>query len=275
RECAWGQVSHRDSRQDGSGDAAGYTSDTTTYQVGAQKRVAPHWFVGMSAAYQNASLRSDGGRVASKGDSGLLGMAVKREIGPWLLAAGLSGSYGRYDTERQVGLPGMGGSAKSDPDVYGGALRLRVARTFAYPSFYFKPYMDVDAVYARMPGYREKGRDLALEVEGSDQFTFAFSPTLEVGGKVELNGATLRPYAFAGATFLTDDQWTTRARFAQAPDGSRGFQASLPIDDSVARLGAGLQISTPHGVEVRLQYEGEFSGRTSSNSASLKVGIPF
>jgi len=274
-ECVWGQVSHRDARQDSQGDAAGFSSDSTTYQVGAQKQVAPHWFVGVSAAYQNDSLRGDGGRVGSKGDSGFLGVALKHEIGPWLLAAGISGSYGNYDTERQIGVDGFGRSASSDPDVYGGAARLRVARTFAFPSFYLKPYMDVDAVYARMPGYQEKGSDLALKVEGSDQFTFAFSPTLEVGGRVDLKGATLRPFAYAGATFLTDDEWKTKARFAGAPDGSRGFQTSLPIDDSVARVGAGLQISTQGGVDVRLQYEGEFSGHTSSNSGFLKVAVPF
>ncbi|MBO1110492.1 autotransporter outer membrane beta-barrel domain-containing protein [Bordetella petrii] len=274
-DCVWGQITHRDTRQDRDGDAAGFSNDSTTYQVGAQKEVAPHWFVGVSAAYQNDALRSDGGRVASKGDSGFLGVALKREIGPWLLAAGLSGSYGSYDTQRQVGVPGFGRSASSDPDVYSGAARLRVARTFAFPTFYLKPYMDVDAIYSRMPGYQERDSDLALKIEGSDQFTFAFSPTLEIGGRVEINGATLRPYAYAGATFLTDDEWKTQARFAGAPDGSRGFQTSMPIDDSVARVGAGLQISTHGGVDVRLQYEGEFSGHASSNSGSLKVGIPF
>ncbi|MCD0502732.1 autotransporter outer membrane beta-barrel domain-containing protein, partial [Bordetella petrii] len=274
-ECVWGQVSHRDTRQDPSDGAAGFTSNGTTYQVGAQKQVAPHWFVGVSAAYQNDSIRGDGGRVGSKGDSGFMGVALKHEIGPWLLAAGLSGSYGSYDTERQIGVDGFGRTASSDPDVYGGAARLRVARTFAFPSFYLKPYMDVDAIYARMPGYQEKGSGLALKVDGSDQFTFAFSPTLEVGGRVELDGATLRPFAYVGATFLSDDEWKTRARFAGAPDGARGFQTSLPMDDAVARVGAGLQISSKAGVDVRLQYQGEFSGKTSSNSGFLKVGVPF
>ena len=274
-ECVWGQISHRESRQSSHGGAAGFTGDNTTYQVGAQKEVAPHWFVGVSAAYQNDTLRSDGGRVGSSGDSGFLGVALKHEIGPWLLAGGLSGSYGSYDTQRQVGVPGFDRTASSDPDVYSGAARLRLARTFAFPSFYLKPYMDVDAIYSRMPGYSEKGNGLALKIDGSDQFTFAFSPTLEIGGRVDLKGATLRPYAYVGATFLTDDEWKTQARFAGAPDGSRGFQTSLPIDDSVARIGAGLQISSTGGVDVRLQYEGEFSSHTSSNSGSLKVAIPF
>lgn len=274
-ECVWGQISHRESRQSSQGDTAGFSGDNTTYQVGVQKEVAPSWFVGVSAAYQNDSLRSDGGRVGSSGDTGFLGVALKHEIGPWLLAAGLSGSYGSYDTKRQVGVPGFGGSASSDPDVYSAAMRLRVARTFAFPSFYLKPYMDVDAIHARMPGYSENGSDVALKIDGSSQTTFAFSPTLEFGGRVDLKGATVRPYAYVGATFLTDDEWKTQARFSGAPSGSRGFQTSLPIDDSVARVGAGLQISTKGGVDVRLQYEGEFSSHASSNSGSLKVGIPF
>src|SRR3546814_12902874 len=98
--------------------------------------------------------------------------------------------------------------------------------------------MDVDAIYSRMPGYQEKGSDLALKIEGSDQFTFAFSPTLEIGGRVAPNGATLRPYAYAGATFLTDDEWATRARLAGPADCRPATPTPTPPADSGAALRA-------------------------------------
>ena len=46
-------------------------------------------------------------------------------------------------------------------------------------------------------------------------------------------------------------------------------------DFVVARIGAGIQVSTNAGVDIRLQYDGEFSDRVSSNAGSLKAIIPF
>jgi uncharacterized protein with beta-barrel porin domain len=85
----------------------------------------------------------------------------------------------------------------------------------------------------------------------------------------------LRPYAYAGVSILTDDDWTAKARFTGAPSGTGSFETSLPIDDVVVRIGAGVQLLTTAGVDLRLQYDGEFSDRTSSNAGSLRAILPF
>ncbi|TSD90205.1 autotransporter outer membrane beta-barrel domain-containing protein [Mycobacterium sp. KBS0706] len=275
-ECAWAQVTGRSTQQTADSGTSGFSDDSITYQVGGQHEVAPGWLVGMSAAYQNSWLDGYDGRVDGDGDSGYLGLTVKREIGPWQIAGALSGSYGSFELNRRVSIPGFAGTASSDPDVFAGSARLRVARTFAVSEMYLKPYLDLDAIYSRMPGYREDGGgDLGLKVEDSDQFTFAFSPTIEVGGRVAAGNAVLRPYAYAGVSILTDDDWTAKARFAGAPSGTGSFDTSLPIDDVVARIGAGVQVLTAAGVDFRFQYDGEFSDRTSSNAGSLKAILPF
>ncbi len=146
---------------------------------------------------------------------------------------------GSFELNRRIAIPGFAGTVSSDPDVFAGSARLRVARTFAFSEVYLKPYVDLDAIYSRMPGYREDGGgDLGLKVEDSDQFTFAFSPTMEVGGRVAAGNAVLRPYAYAGVSILTDDDWTAKARFAGAPSGTGSFDTSLPIDDVVAPASA-------------------------------------
>jgi len=275
-DCAWAQVTGRSTQQTADSGTSGFSNDSITYQVGGQHEVAPGWFVGMSAAYQNSWLDAYDDRVDGNGDSGYLGLTVKREIGPWQIAGALSGSYGSFSLDRRIAVPGFAGTASSDPDVFAGSARLRVARTFAVSEMYLKPYLDLDAIYSRMPGYRENGGgDLGLKVEDSDQFTFAFSPTLEVGGRVAAGNAVLRPYAYAGVSILTDDDWTAKARFTGAPSGTGSFDTSLPIDDVVARIGAGVQVLTTAGIDFRFQYDGEFSDRTSSNAGSLKAIMPF
>jgi uncharacterized protein with beta-barrel porin domain len=178
---------------------------------------------------------------------------------------------------QRTGIPGFAGTAESSPDVYGGALRFRVARTFASTDYYIKPYLDLDAVYTRMSGYSESGAGVAgLKVDGSDEFAFVASPMIEIGGSVALGeNYMLRPYAYVGASFSTADEWTADARLSGAPAGVGIFEASLPMDDVIARIGAGLHLSKVGGIDVELQYAGEFSQDTSSNTGMLRVNLPF
>jgi hypothetical protein len=74
---------------------------------------------------------------------------------------------------------------------------------------------------------------------------------------------------------LSKDEYTARARLQGAPDGTGTFETSLPVDDVIGRLGAGLQVSNAGGVDFRLQYDGEFSSHIQSHRASLKLMVPF
>lgn len=276
RDCFWGQVSGRTSTQNASGDMPGFHYSTVSYQFGGQKEVSPGWFVGGSVAYENSHLRGSESRVSGKGDSAYIGAVVKRQQGDWTFSAAVGGGYGSYHMNRSIGIAGYQDTLSSSPDVYGFNARLRAARTFAYDNFYVKPYVDLDASYTRMPGHTESGANpLALTVDGSSQFTLGVSPMVEIGGRAELgNGAILRPFMYAGVSFLSQDDWKASARLRGAP-GARSFDTSLPIDDVVGRVGAGLEITKTGGVEFRLQYDGMFSKNVRSHSGTLKVMMPF
>lgn len=276
QNCVWGQVSGVNTNQDGDGGVSGFSFDGVTYQFGGQQQVSPGWFLGGSVAYQNTHMRGDDGRVSGKGDSGYAGLVLKREAGPWTFSAALSGSYGQYDIDRRIRIPGLQSQASADLDVYGAALRLRAARTFASEQFYLKPYVDVDMFYTHMPGYSESRNNLHLDVDSSNQFVMGLSPTLEVGGRVPLgNGAIMRPYMYGGVSFLSEDEYTVNAHLQGAPAGSGSFETAVPMDDVIGRIGAGLQVSHAGGIDFRLQYDGEFSSHTQSHRGSLKVMVPF
>jgi len=276
QDCLWGQASGINTNQDSGGGVSGFSFDGVAYQFGGQRRVSPGWFVGGSAAYENTRMRGDDGRVSGNGDSGYAGVVVKHEAGPWTFSAALGGGYGQYDINRSIRIPGLESRASSDVDVYGAGLRLRVARTFASSQYYLKPFVDVDALYTRSPSYSESDNAMHLDVERSNQFVMGLSPTLEFGGRVPLGkGAIMRPYLYGGVTLLSKDEYTVKARLQGAPAGTGSFETSLPMDNVIGRLGAGLQISNADGVDFRLQYDGEFASRTRSHRASLKVMVPF
>ncbi|MFD4837131.1 autotransporter outer membrane beta-barrel domain-containing protein [Achromobacter sp. NPDC058515] len=277
QNCFWGQVSGRATRQEGSRGTSGFDYDTVTYQFGGQREVSPGWFLGGSLAYENSRVRASDGSVSGNGDSGYAGVVLKRQEGQWVFSAALGGGYGGYDMDRNIDIAGYREAVSSQPDVYGFNARLRAARTFAHGNMYVKPYLDLDFSYSRMPGYKESGSNpLALSVDGSDQFIMGVSPMIEFGGRAELkNGAMLRPFLYAGASFLSQDDWTSSARLRGAPAGAGSFDTSLPIDDVIGKVGAGLAVMKAGGVDFRLQYEGQFSQHVRSNSASLKVMVPF
>ncbi|MFC4275659.1 autotransporter outer membrane beta-barrel domain-containing protein [Achromobacter aloeverae] len=276
QNCVWGQVTGRHTSQDASKGSSGFDYDSVTYQVGGQKRIAPDWYMGGSFAYQNTHLSGDDHRVTGSGDSGYAGLVLKREAGPWTFSGALGGGYGSYDMYRSLNIPNYQRQAKSSPDVYSFGARLRVARTFSDGAFYVKPYVDLDATYSRMPGYKESGDALRLQVAGSDQFVLGIAPTLEIGGRTELpRGAVMRPFAYAGVSVLTEDGWKTRSRLSGASDDAGSFTTVMPTDNVIGRIGAGLQIMHADGLDFRLQYDGEFASRGTSHSGSLKLAYRF
>jgi len=276
QDCVWGQITGRNTNQDGGNGSSGFSLDSVTYQLGGQRRIAPDWYLGGSFAYQNSHLRGDDHRVSGSGDTGYAGLVLKREAGPWTISGALGGGYGAYDLNRNLAIPNFESQATSKPDVYSFGARIRVARTFTDGNVYVKPYVDLDATYSRMSSYEESGDALHLKVASSDQMVFGLAPTLEVGGRSELpHGAILRPFAYAGVSLLSEDGWKTKSRLAGASDSAGSFTTTMPTDNVVGRIGTGFQVTHANGLDFRLQYDGEFASQGNSHSGSLKVAYRF
>lgn len=271
--CVWGQISARTTSVDGSRGTSSFDASGVTYQVGVQKQIAPQWYVGASAAYENGHISADDGRQSMSGDTGYLGASLKYENGPWMVAGTLSGSYGSYDSTRHIQMPGVNSSAKSSPDVMSLGQRLRVAYTHNMGKAYIKPVLDLDLIYTRMPSYSEHGADaLNLKYESSDTWAAILTPGVEVGGRIDLNsGYMLRPYLNLGLSVSSTDHWDSYARLEAAPSGSRSAKATLDAGRTFGRVTAGLQLFGAEQFDVRLQYDGLFSSQVHSHGGSLKA----
>jgi hypothetical protein len=276
-DCVWGQISGRRSDHRGSQGIATFNHESVIAQMGMQKEIAPGWFAGLSGGYESARFKGDDHRVTGRSDSGYVGASLKREIGAWTISGAIAGGYGSADMTRRIAFSQFAEVPRASVDVYGAVARLRIAHMFGSESFYLKPYLDLDAIYSRTPSYRERGGGpLALQVESAEQLTFAATPAIEVGGRVTLeNGWTLRPYLQGGVAFLSESGWDAKASFVGAPAGLGAFTTQLQSDRIMARVGAGLQLDTKKGLQLRVQYDGEFSERVTSNSATLRLVAPF
>ncbi|WP_269585375.1 autotransporter outer membrane beta-barrel domain-containing protein [Roseibium sp. Sym1] len=273
--CVWARTAAGTGSRFADGNAPSYNFDALTYSMGAQKEISPGWFVGGAAALHQSWLSQSSSNVSGEGLSGFAGVSLKHEIGDWTLAGAVSGGYGSYDIDRRISLAGISETVSSSPDVFSGGIRARIARSFAATSFYAKPYVDLDAVYTHVDGHRESGT-YGLRYEGSGDWNFAASPSLEIGSRYTYpNGTDLRFFGRVGMTFLTEDTRETTARFTSAPAGTGMFKTSLEHEDKFASVGAGVQVSSKSGFDLRFEYDGNFSDRLATNSGSIRLSIPF
>ncbi|MCW6509451.1 autotransporter domain-containing protein [Hyphomicrobiales bacterium BP6-180914] len=217
-ECAWGRLYGSRTDRFADADDEGYRQTGGIMQVGAQRQIAANTFLGMSIGYEESSNRSRDGGSSSDGQGVSGGLALKRQLGPWLFAAALEGGSGWYRNTRSTG-PLDGEVAHSDSRLDHVSGRLRAAYTFDFGPWYAKPYADLDLSYLHTPAFTEKdGGPLGLHVMGSNVFLATFIPTLEIGGRVNIGeNWTARPYGSAGVSLVSDSNYAVRSVLTGAP----------------------------------------------------------
>ncbi|WP_299810503.1 autotransporter outer membrane beta-barrel domain-containing protein [uncultured Roseibium sp.] len=273
--CGWARATAGTGHRAPLGGSPSYNANSLTYQLGGQREFAPDWYIGGAAAFQQNWISQASSTVQGSGTAGYLGASLKHEFGGWTVSGGLAGSYGKTDIDRQLSISNLSQTISSSPDVLAGSVKARIARTFAATNYYVKPYIDVDAIYTWVDDYKESG-PYGLQFAANGQWNFAATPALEVGSRLRYkDGKDLRLYGKLGVSFLSNDSWETEARFTNGVPGTNTFSTSLEHEDIFAIVGAGLQLTSIEGVDLRLEYNGRFSESLSTNSGSLRLSVPF
>ncbi|MGH7060702.1 MAG: autotransporter outer membrane beta-barrel domain-containing protein, partial [Stellaceae bacterium] len=275
--CVWGRFIGRFTSQAAADGIPGFDVNTYTYQVGGETEVAPDWFADGAVAFQNKNLESHNDSSTGTGNSGYAGAALKWQPGLWRLAFAVSGSYGRFDTSREIVTPGFGGLATGTPAIYSIGARVRAAYNFVGANGYVRPYLDLDLIHAHASAFTESGPPtLSLFFAGSGQTTFVATPAVEIGRRIDLNGGmTLRPFASAGISFFSNADWQVQSGFVGAPAGAGLFTTTISEGHAVGRVSAGIQLLGVANLDLRLRYEGEFAANVVSHAGLLTAAWRF
>ncbi len=276
-QCGWMRITGRTAQQTNGNGVSDYKYDTVTWQIGGQQEIAPGWFLGGSLAYQESWLSNSSRSNTGKGQSGYGAVVLKYQTGPFLFAASAFGGAGQFNTSRVLTLLGTTQIAKGSPDTSNLGLLLRAAYTFGQEDFYVRPNISLSAIRVGIGAYRENGAGLFdLSVDSAAQTTLMATPMLEIGGRVALaNDMVLRPYVAAGFSLLSSNSWQQTARLTAAQPGTGSFTTSAPIAPVEGRIAAGVQLYTGQRVDLRLQYDGEFSSRATAHSGSFVASLAF
>ncbi|GAB5468587.1 MAG: autotransporter [Rhodospirillales bacterium] len=262
---------------DGDGQITGYHLRDNIALLGGQKQIKDDWFLGGAFAYGTRSLESDDDRSSADGDVISAGLVVKKQIGEsWLFAGSFAYGYSKMDNSRQVTSAGSTATATSVQEINSYSGRLRGAYNVDMGQWYLRPAFNLDVVHIQVPGYSETGAGVLDQSFDSASDTQAgFTPELEVGGRIDLQNAVLRPFAGAGVTYWTDSEWTQTSRLAAAPAGSTPVETSFEGDQWIGRADVGLDLLHGSGVAVRAQYGAQVGGDLVAHTGTIRLGFRF
>ena len=274
--CAWMTMTGRVTAQRAVDGLPSVNTNDFTYQFGAEAKLAPEVFASASLAFQSSILNAGNG-ANGNGQSGYGGAALKWQPGAWYVAFAVTGSYGKYDLSRPVTLLDAAGIATASPAVVSVDGRTRAAYNVLLGSWYLRPYVDLDVIYTRAPGYTESGfTNVNLNVATASQTTFIGTPSIEIGRRIELgDGMTLRPFATAGVSVFSDSNWTVSTGFSGAPQAVGRFSTTMPQGTVIGRSGVGVQLLGVRSVDLQLQYDGEYGGNRIGSAGFLTAAWRF
>jgi outer membrane autotransporter protein len=278
-ECDWLQATSGELRRSRTDANLGSTHKSSGVAAGVQRAIGDgSWHLGLGLAYEHSTDAVDD-LANTSGDSGQLGVVLKKSLGATSLAVDLTAGYGSYTTDRHVNLPLPGLTAKSSQEARFVAAHFRVAHAYEQPgNWYVKPSVDFGLAHAWFPGFEESGAAGAdLHVQSHQEHHAMLTPAVEIGGETVLDGGQLlRPYARFGITrFLAGTSATIMTSFRDAPPGVAPFTVRSDLDNTFANLDLGVSIVGTKGTIVRIGYVGKFSQHVISNGAMAKLMIPF
>ncbi|MEO1192423.1 MAG: hypothetical protein AAFY02_11745 [Pseudomonadota bacterium] len=262
---------------DGDDQITGYHLRDNIAMLGGQKQISDDWFLGGAFAYGTRSLDSDDDRSSADGNVISAGLVVKKQIGEsWLFSGSFAYGYSNMDNTRQVTSGGTTRTATSTQEVNSYSGRLRGAYNLDMGQWYLRPAFSVDLVHIRVPAYSETGAGvLDQRFDSASDTQGGFTPELEIGGRIDLQDAVLRPFAGAGMTYWTDAEWTQTSRLAAAPAGSTPVETSFEGDQFIGRADVGLDLLHSSGVAVRAQYGAQIGGDLVAHTGTIRLGFRF
>lgn len=269
-DCVWSRLDTNWTQRKATSDDEGYRVRQSTLTLGAQREIAANWFLGgsLSYAYGKTTSAAD---LSGNSDTYAGGLALKYNNAPWQVALAVHGGVEKSRMSRGT----LDGTAKSKPESSFLGARLRTAYEFSQPSWYLRPYVDLDVNYIRQDGYGEQGAGaLNLKVRGNHTTSFMASPMVELGGRKDLaNGAILRSYVAGGMSFLSGGDVVTTMQLNGPSATPFTLRSGMPR--TYGNLSAGLEYVTPKGVELKTEYALRGNGEYRDQSLTLRAAYRF
>jgi len=278
-QCLWAGATARFLDNGTTAQQIGFAETAGLFTAGAQVALDDAWRLGFAAGYQSSSL-STATNAQSDGSMAQVGIALKYNPGPLLLAGSISGGGAWYDTTRPMNFGGFSSVADSSQDLGIVAGALRAAYVFGSPHLYLKPALDVGLTYVDMGAFTENTAGGAgLSVAGGSNTVFTLAPTIEAGTEWWLaNGTLVRPLVRGGLAWYEGADIGVTASFAAAPLADPftiSTGTSVGVDDVMGLVGAGIDMINGADSVFRFAYDGQLGSNTQIHTVGIKGSSKF
>jgi len=273
--CVWTGAAAQRIDQYKSDGATGSRIDDIIYNFGGQTALAPGWFVGGSVSVGSTWAREDDGGT---GHGRIIGgsLALTYTDGAWLFAGAIAAGTLSSQDVNSTTLPGALESQTDTSLGYAGS-RLRIAREFAFDTWYVRPRTDVDLIYAHTSGLQSVGQSgFAVSVQGITRFGVVASPMVEAGARIDLDATTiLRPYLAIGMSVYPNHSAMVVTGFMRGDVPLGSVQQASKSPSLIGDADIGVQLYRVGGLEVRTQYDLRAANAYLSQGVSLRGAYHF
>jgi uncharacterized protein with beta-barrel porin domain len=275
-QCLWAGAAARFLDSNTTFQNIGFNERAGLFAAGAQFTLDSVWRLGFAAGYQSSTLDTSTG-ASSDGKQAQVGVALKYNPGPLLLAGALTAGRAWNDTTRPMAFGGFSAVADGEQRFNLLSGSLRAAYVFGSPGLYFKPVLDANVTRIGLNDFQESGGGgAALVVRGSGQTVSMMTPSLEIGTQWWIgNGMLMRAFARGGASWYGGADLRLAASFAAAPDGVGAFTTLAHLDDVMGVLGAGLDIISRSDTTLRITYDGQIGPTQQLHGFGMKGSVKF
>ena len=269
----WAQLDYDHLKTDGDAELAGYNGHRSTLIAGADVNVTPDAVVGVSAgSVSNHDRFADVGNSDIKGDGWQLGAYGVYDPGAFFVKA--LGTYSSLNgtAHRHFDFGASPGTITGNPDVTEWTLGLHGGyRLHLSPTNLVTPFVNYDYTNAKLNGFTEDGTTGAeLTVHGGSEKHSWLTGGVKWSGQFR---GIVPEASVAWRHAFGDKRASFNANFAASPS-TADFDIVSMSEKADAVL-AGLSIGGKLGpVDVRVAYQGAFSGGTTEHSGFLKLVLP-
>lgn len=269
----WVQLVTDHSRMQSDGNAAAVKHSTTGFAVGADKRLANEWNLGLGFGYTRSTFDIADRSSSAASDDFHLGMYADTERGKFALRGGLAHTAHGVKTERIVKVGALSETLKS---TYGAGTTQGFAEAgyrLGTKRVAFEPFIHVAHAIASTNGFHEQGGSAALSAAA--QRTELTSATLGVRAASAFTVGNMYVTA-GGALGWTQSFGVGEASSTHAFAGGRDFTVSgVPAAGDAAHAEAGLEWDLSAGFSLGVAYKGRFTSGTPDQSLHATLGVRF
>ncbi|WP_280114163.1 autotransporter domain-containing protein [Bosea sp. LC85] len=262
----WGQAFGSWGRISGNGNAAGITSTTGGFLIGADTSLGQIWRLGLAGGYGRTTF--DGKARLSSGtiDSYHAALYGSGQFGALALRLGGSYTWNEVETKRTISIPGFSDQTTAGYQARSAQVFGEAGYGMSFANLAFEPFANLALVHLDSDGFTERGGAAALRGCGGSESVAFTTLGLHLGSRIDLGaGMALTLRGTLGWRHAFGDV-APAALLAFASGGSPFTVTGTPIARDAFVADAGIELALSHAASLSLSYSGQLGSKAQENA---------